>query len=434
MKLARFIFCLMIVTSLLLININAAYASSNLNGKPYPETNGKAVILMDFNSGRVLYERNSNQPLPPASLTKIMTGLLAVENGNLDKKVIISEYAAGIPECTVYLEPNEVLTRMELLYAAMLPSANDASTALAESIAGSETSFINKMNRRANELGLKNTHFLNPHGLEAKGHYSSAYDLALITKEALKYPLFKDVVSTKRAVIPWESREDEDRILLNQNRLLSRYEGAIGIKTGYTKQAGNCVVGAAQRGSTTLIAVSMNSPTVYDDLQQMLDYGFENYKTVTVGSFEEISGEVKVLEGESPTIKVEPADSLKIAVSDEEALYLTYLVDLEGTANAPIAKGDVLGTCKLYIKGNHIHSVDMIASQSIDIKHSVIKSLVSSSKISELVLSKWGIRIIGLTLLFMMYIKRNKLEDGLKRVLLYLLRNRAPNQYKNQRF
>lgn len=434
MKLARFIFCLMIVTSLLLININAAYASSNLNGKPYPETNGKAVILMDFNSGRVLYERNSNQPLPPASLTKIMTGLLAVENGNLDKKVIISEYAAGIPECTVYLEPNEVLTRMELLYAAMLPSANDASTALAESIAGSEANFIDRMNQRANELGLKNTHFLNPHGLENKEHYSSAYDLAIITKEALKYPTFKDVVSTKRTVIPWASREDEDRILLNQNRLLSRYEGAIGIKTGYTKQAGNCVVGAAQRGSTTLIAVSMNSPTVYDDLQQMLDYGFENYKTVTVGSSEKISGEVKVIEGESPTVKVKPVDSIKVAVTDEEALYLTYVVSLEPTVNAPIEKGDVLGTCKLYLKGEYIKSVDMTASQSIDVKPSIITSLVATSRISDLLVSKWGITIMALSLFFMMYVKRKNLEDGLKRLLLFLLRNRIPNQSKNQRF
>lgn len=433
MKIARFICCLMVITSLLLINIDFSYASSSLNGKPYPETNGKAVILMDFHSGRVLYERNSNLRLPPASLTKIMTGLLAVENGNLDQKVTISEYAASIPECTIYLEPNEVLTRMELLYAAMLPSANDASTALAESIAGSEANFIDRMNQRANELGLKNTHFVNPHGLEDKEHYSSAYDLALIAREALKYPVFKDVVSTKRTVIPWASREDEDRILLNQNRLLSRYEGAIGVKTGYTRQAGNCVVGAAQRGSTVLIAVSMNSPTVYEDLQQMLDYGFENYKTVAVGSVEEISKEVKVIKGESPTVKAVPADSLKVAVTDEEVLHLTYVINLEPNVNAPIEKGDVLGTCELYLKGEHIKSIDIVASQSIDVKHSVFTTLISSFKISDLLLSKWGI-IIGLAVFLMMYKKRNKLEDGLKRLLLFLLRNHIPNQSKNQRF
>ncbi|NLB89367.1 MAG: D-alanyl-D-alanine carboxypeptidase [Syntrophomonadaceae bacterium] len=421
-KLARFLCCLMIATSLLLFDINFAYASSD-----FPNTNGKAVILMDFSSGRVLYERNSNQQLPPASLTKIMTGLLVVENGNLDQKVIISEYAASIPESTVYLEPNEILTRMELLYAAMLPSANDACTALAESIAGSEAAFINKMNRRVQQLGLKNTNFVNPHGLHDQEHYSTAYDLAMITREALKNPVFTEVVSTKRTVIPWESREDEDRILLNQNRLLSRYEGAIGVKTGYTKQAGNCVVGAAQRGSTILIAVSMNSPTVYDDLQQMLDYGFNNYKTLTVGNAEEISGEIKVKGGEFPTVKVEPKEELKVAVTDEEALYLTYIVNFESGVQAPIKKGDVLGTCELYIKDNHIKSIDMIASQNIDIKQSVIKTIVSSSQ--ESLSSKWS-TILGLAVLFIGYLNRKKLEDGLKRVLLYLLRNHIPNQTK----
>lgn len=425
MKLPSIVKYLIILIPLIIFNITPVAAT--INDKSHPITNGKAVILMDANSGRVLYERNSNEQLPPASLTKIMTALLVVENGDLEKKVIISEYAAETPECTVYLERNEVLTRMELLYAAMLPSANDASTALAESISGDEAKFLELMNQRVHELGLKNTHFLNPHGLEAKEHYSSAYDLAIITKEALSHPVFIQVAGTQKKVIPWASRDDEDRILFNQNRLLSRYDGAIGVKTGYTKQAGNCVVGAAQRGDMVLIAISMNSPTVYDDLIEMLEYGFNNYQTITLGAKDDILGEVKVLKGDTTNVKVRPTNNLTIAVTDEEALYLTYVVSLEPTVTAPIEKGDILGICKIYLKGEQIGSINMVASQTVNLKYSVVESITNT------ITSKWSITLIGFIIFSLMYANRQRLEDSLKRILLFLLRNRLPNQSKNHR-
>ena len=168
MKLLRTSVCLIV---LLCIFFDTSYV---LAGNNELALNGQAVILMDAKSGRVLYEFNSQEQLPPASLTKIMTGLLVAENGNLDKEVTISEHAANTPECTVYLEPGEILTRLELFYAAMLPSANDACVALAESIAGSETFFLEMMNQHAEELGLRNTHFVNHHGLHQEDHYASA--------------------------------------------------------------------------------------------------------------------------------------------------------------------------------------------------------------------------------------------------------------------
>ncbi len=427
MKLIR-IASLLLALIFMQFNLPLVSAETDPLSGAYPQTNGKAVILMDAKSGRVLYENNSNEQLPPASLTKIMTGLLVVENGDLDKKVTISEYAAETPECTVYLEAGETLTRMELLYAAMLPSANDASTALAESVSGHEADFLKLMNQRARELGLSNTHFLNAHGLEAPGHYSSAYDLALITKEALSHPVFIEVTESKRAVIPWASRADEDRILLNQNRLLSRYEGAVGVKTGYTKQAGNCVVGAAQRGDMLLIAVSMNSPTVYDDLIQMLDFGFANYQVITLGAKEDILGEVKVLKGEATSIKAKAVNNISIAVTEEEALYLTYLVNLEPTVTAPVKFGEKLGVCTIYLKGEEIGSIDMAATQTVTQNPSVMESLAAGSLII-----KWGIALMGLITVAIIYISRKSLEEALKRCLLYLLRNRLPDQSRNQR-
>ncbi len=424
MKHFRLFICLTIL--IITFNINLASAAINSDTSNYPTTNSKAAILIDASSGRVLYEHNSHEHLPPASLTKIMTALLVVENGNLEKKVLISKHAADTPECTVYLEEGETLTRMELLYAALLPSANDASVALAESISGSESNFIDLMNNRVNSLGLTDTHFLNPHGLEARGHYSSAYDLAVITREALTYDTFVQISSSKRGVIPWESRPDEDRILLNQNRLLSRYEGAIGVKTGYTKQAGNCVVGAAQKGDMTLIAVSLNSPTVYDDLIKMLDYGFDNYKLVTLGIREDISTEVKVLKGEINKVNVKPIDDIAVAVTEEEELYLTYTVNLEPNVTAPVEKDYVLGECKIFLQEEEIGIINMVTTQTVSAQEPI-------NSFTDTITSKWGIILIVSIICFITYLRRRKLEETLKQVLLYLLRNKISKQTNNHR-
>lgn len=395
-------------------------------------TNGKAVILMDAKSGRVLYENNSHEKLPPASLTKIMTGFLISENGNLDRKVTISEHAAGTPECTVYLEPGEVLTRMDLLYAAMLPSANDACVALAESIAGSEEDFINMMNRRADTLGLHNTHFVNPHGLHHENHYSTAYDLALLTKAALANPIFAEVVGAQRKVIPWNSRPDEDRILLNQNRLLHRYDDAIGVKTGYTRQAGNCVVGAAQRGDMLLIAVSMNSSTVYEDLETLFDYGFNNYHMAHLADTRDVSWDIMIEDGESATVTAIPAADLQVAVTDEEVPYLAYSLATKPKVSAPIMNGDLLGTCVIYLKGEPIGLIDVIAKNNVGIKSMEPPALAKT--LSLITTSKWLIFISVFALLVLVFRKSTLLQNGLKRLILLLLRKRIPSQYRRPRY
>lgn len=411
MKLSRISVCLIV---LLCFFFDTSYV---LAGNELA-INGQAIILMDAKSGRVLYERNSQEQLPPASLTKIMTGLLVAENGNLDKEVTISEHAANTPECTVYLEPGEILTRLELFYAAMLPSANDACVALAESIAGSETSFLEMMNQRAEELGLRNTHFVNPHGLHYEDHYTSAYDLALITKTALTNPLFSQVVSTPRAVIPWDSRPDEDRILLNQNKLLNRYDGAIGVKTGYTRQAGNCVVGAAKRGDMLLIAVSMNSSTVYEDLEMLFDYGFDNYYMANLGKSHDLSRSINVRNGELNTVTVLPATDLLVAVTDEEAPYLAYSLEIKSDVTAPIQTGDILGNYKLFLREESVGNIDLVAMHDVG-------SQTFSWPTTLFTILK-GLSLLTVCLILMMVIRKRLRQQNSKR--------RRPSQYRRPHY
>jgi len=189
-----------------------------------PDIQAKAAILMDEGSGRVIYAKNAHQQLPPASLTKIMTAILVIENGDLDQKVSVSRYAAETGESSIWLEEGEVLTRKDLLYALMLVSANDAAVALAESVAGSESAFVEKMNKRARELHLSHTHFVNPHGLQDQEHYSSAYDLAVITREGMRYHLFREVVATREKYLPWPGHPWQ-RALLNKKQAACQVSG-----------------------------------------------------------------------------------------------------------------------------------------------------------------------------------------------------------------
>lgn len=429
----RIISLFLIIAFLLNIFLIIPYSEAAEISGNKPQTSGKAVVLMDANSGRVLYEKNSHKRLSQASLTKIMTGFLAAENAHLNKNVKVSEYAANTPECSIYLEPGEILTQEELLYAAMLNSANDAATALAESVSGSEKDFVKLMNKRAAQLGMKDTHYTNPHGLEAEGHYSSAYDLALLSKKALSNQVFAETVKTKYKKIPWAGH-DEERVLINMNRLLYRYDNAIGIKTGYTKEAGNCVVGAARKGDMTLIAVSMNSPAVYDDLQKMLDYGFENYQMVALNKSQPISVNVKVVHGTSSTVVIQSADSLMIAATAEEIPYLTYSIVPPLQVEAPIKEGSALGSCKVYINGKQITAIDLLATKSVaeEIHPNYIASLGQSLL---LIFTRWYLYLIGIVLALLIYKRKNNLsfEQLLKRFLQFLLKRQINKRSKEMK-
>ncbi len=338
--------------------------SVTVDNEVYPQTNGKAVILIDGSSGRVLYGKNIHEHLPQASITKIMTALLVIEKGNLDQDVKISTNAAGTPESSIWLEAGENLTRKQLLYALLLNSANDAAVALSESVAGSEKNFVKLMNQRARRLGMKDSYFLNPHGLHASGHYTSAYDLALLTRKAMNNRTFRQVVATKTYSIPWADR-DYGRWLINHNRLLWNYQNAIGVKTGYTKEAGNCLVGAAQKGPLLLIAVTLNTSSAYQDVQQMLDYGFAHYHIKTIKQARRLIVDVPVENGQVNKVQARPETDLTLAVTHEEESRLSYRLYPQDKITAPVKKNQIVGKCKILIAGHEAGQVNLRACHSV---------------------------------------------------------------------
>ncbi|GAA0135593.1 D-alanyl-D-alanine carboxypeptidase DacB [Paenibacillus sp. YSY-4.3] len=257
----------------LLIPVNAA---AEYKAPRPPETHAQAATLIDVKSGRILYSHHGDVEMPVASLTKIMTAIVAIEHGKLDEVVTVTKNAYRKEGSSIYLELGEEMKLENLLYGLMLRSGNDAATAIAEHVGGSEEGFVHLMNEKVKMLGLKHTQFQNPHGLDAKGHYSSANDLAVITAYGLQNPVFKEIVKTrsKRAPNPnnpWDYKWD------NKNKMLRFYEGADGVKTGYTKTARRCLVSSASRSGQQLAVVTLNDGDDWNDHQKLLDYGFANY-------------------------------------------------------------------------------------------------------------------------------------------------------------
>lgn len=240
------------------------------------KTNAAASALMDVTSGRLLYSEHGDEEMRIASLTKIMTAIVAIEHGNTKEQVTVGKRAVGKEGSSIYLKLGEQMTLQDMLYGLMLRSGNDAATAIAEHVGGSEEGFVYLMNQKAELLGLTHTHFMNPHGLDTEGHYSSANDLAKLTAYALKNPVFHEIVKTRLKKVP-NPNESWDYTWLNKNKLLHMYEGADGVKTGFTKKALRCLVTSATRNDQQLVAVTLRDSTDWVDHQHLLDYGFSHF-------------------------------------------------------------------------------------------------------------------------------------------------------------
>ena len=239
-------------------------------------TSASSAILMEAESGRVLYEQNAHEERLIASITKLMTALVALESGHdLEETVTVGEACTRAEGSSLYLRPGEEISLKGLLYGVMLRSGNDAALAVAEHCGGSVEEFVGRMNEKAAQLGMVNSHFANPNGLNAEGHYSSAYDMALLARACLENEALAEIAATKSATV-------DGRVLTNHNKLLWQYEGCIGLKTGYTEKAGRTLVSAARRGGMTLIAVTLNDPDDWRDHTALLDYGFSTYAPVTL--------------------------------------------------------------------------------------------------------------------------------------------------------
>lgn len=240
-----------------------------------PTTAAKAAALIDVSSGRILYSHNGDMELPMASTTKVMTAIVAIEHGRLDDKVKTSSRAVGKEGSSIYLRRGEVMSLHHLLYGLMLRSGNDAAVAIAEHVGGSEEGFVYLMNEQAKLLGLEHTQFRNPHGLDEKGHYTTAKDLARLSAYALHNKTFREIVRTRRKKVP-NSIDNWDYVWSNKNKMLHLYEGADGVKTGYTRGALRCLVSSATRNDQQLVAVTLNDATDWADHKTLLDYGFSS--------------------------------------------------------------------------------------------------------------------------------------------------------------
>lgn len=332
------------------------------------EISAKSVVLLEAKTGQVLYEDNSSEKLPPASITKIMSLLLVMEaidrsDMSLEDVITASEHAASMGGSQIWLEPGETMTVDELLKATVIASANDATVALGEAIAGSEEGFVAMMNQKAKSLGMNNTHFVNCTGLDAEGHLTTAYDIAIMSCELIKHPLIKNY-----STVWMDSLRGGESELVNTNKLIRFYSGATGLKTGTTSGAGYCVSATAERDGMELVAVVMGGSTSaerFNGAKKLLDYGFANY------SFKEYSPKiqkdtyVKVLKGEKTSVKAECKSSVNILSKKSDKDNITTKINLNDTVTAPIKKGDKIGSIGVYLGDEEIGTVDITAATGV---------------------------------------------------------------------
>lgn len=316
------------------------------------------AVLMDGGTGRVLWEKDSHTPRLIASTTKLMTALVALESGHdLEETVTILPEWAGVEGSSIYLRPGEEITLEALLYGLLLRSGNDAALAIAGHCGGTVEDFVARMNRKARELGMTDTHFVNPNGLDAEGHCSSACDMALLARACLDNEELAGIVATKSVTLG-------TRTFTNHNKLLWRYEGCIGMKTGYTEKAGRTLVSAARRDGMTLICVTLNAPSDWADHTALLDWGFANYEARSLSQAGEDIGYLPVSGGLSPACPVETASDLTAALAPGEKVECTW--ELSETAlTAPVTRGEQVGEIVYYVNSKELARVPLITGRSV---------------------------------------------------------------------
>ena len=326
-----------------------------------PRIDATAAIVMDMESGRVLYEKNAHSQRAIASTTKILTSIIAIEKGNLEDIVTVSERAASIWGSKIKLKEGEKLKLKELLYGLMLNSGNDAAIAIAEHIAGSVENFADMMNSKAVEIGAKNSHFITPHGLDTPGQYSTAYDLALITRYALKNPVFAEIVKTKTSEIPGRS-------LHNTNEVLFSYPGADGVKTGYTGQAGRCLVASATKNNTKIITVVLNCATRAKRAQStinLFEYAFNNYKKVTLIQQNRNIEVLPVDRGIEKWVNIKAAAEITMPLRTDEEEKLKMKLELPEMLEAPVKAGEEIGYAIFTIDDMELARTPLYIAESV---------------------------------------------------------------------
>lgn len=353
----RIISLVSVIIAAMVSQIIAAYVwADNIS------TSAVSAILIEAETGTVIYEKNADAQRAMASTTKIMTALLTIEAGDLDSEFVVDSYAIRVEGTSMGLQQGDRVSRRDLLYGILLPSGNDAANAAAVSVAGSIGSFVEMMNEKAQQLGLTSTHFVTPSGLDADGHYTTARDLAMLTAYAMRNDIFCGIVCMSSAQVEFGD-PPYMRTLYNSNKMLSRYDGAIGVKTGFTDNARRCLVSAAERNGVRLIAVTLNAADDWNDHTRMLDYGFTKVYSYPL----ELNCSDRVaVAGTGQSVAVY-AEQEEISLFPEQREKLTRRVLLPQFVYGDVRQGDVLGCIEFSLDGKVVKTCPLYAESSVTI-------------------------------------------------------------------
>lgn len=362
----RLLSIILLLFILILIPLKAI-AIEDLNIK------GKSAILMDVNTGKIIYKLKEHNRLPPASVTKIMTMLLgmeALESGRISLKdeVFVSNYASKTGGSTVFLEAGEKQTVENLFRAIAIRSANDASVALAEHIAGTEEIFVKMMNDRAKILGMENTHFENASGLPSPNHYLSSYDIALMSRELLKHSKVHEWLTIYMEEMAVGKKKTSIQMMVNTNRLIKDYEGATGIKTGSTIEAGHCLSASAKRGNLELIAVILgakDSATRFEETKKMLDYGFATYESIKVGKKDDVLAVLPVEKGRELGVELILKEDSYLLLQKGIKSNIDKELIIPNFVDAPIMAGEEIGSLIISIDGKEVENIKLVAKSDV---------------------------------------------------------------------
>ena len=333
----------------------------------------KTAILMDVGSGQILFEKNSHEKLPPASVTKVMTMLIIVEaldSGKikLDDEVQISERASEMGGSQIFLEPGETQKVDDLLKGIAVASANDACVAIAEYVGGSEEEFVTMMNNKAKQLGMKDTNFSNTNGLPIENHYTSAHDIALMSRELLKHDKITKYLTTWMDQIVVGKKKTTIG-LANTNKMIKHYQGATGVKTGFTQEAKYCLSASAKRGETHLVAVTLGAPTTqerFKDSSSLLSYGFANYESVKLCSKSDKIATLTLDKADDNKVNLVAKDDLTALIKKGESKDFTKKIDVSKNIDLPVKKGTKLGTISIYKGDKQVGKIDLINEKDIN--------------------------------------------------------------------
>ena len=336
-------------------------------GDKLPQMTATSAIVIEAKTGHVLYERDADKQMYPASTTKMMTLITALESNDLDEIVTVSDRASGAEGSTLWLEIGEQIPLGELLSGMILTSGNDAAIAIAEHVDGTMPEFAAHMTRRAHELGALNTNFVNANGLPDANHYTTAHDLALMAAYGYTLDNFENIVSAKEEYYPWV-HDSTNKTLRSENQMLWLYEGGNGVKTGYTDAAGRCLVSAANRNGVQLIAVVLDSLYIWNDSIALLDYGFSKVDNEAIVRADETAATLPIVSGRKKTMQVKTVDELIMPTfkDDESAYNLQY--DLPSFLKAPVKKGDTVGRVHVLCDGKEVAQTEVVATADVEQK------------------------------------------------------------------